>query len=122
MSHASASNGLSDIETHIENAPCNRPLSIFWSSITALFSNESFYGKLGLGLESDLDESSTQMAKDSRSSEHDFSMLDPTLLPTVQTNGVLLLLPMPRKQGKQWTKQIKLYQDSIHHFKKQLLS
>jgi hypothetical protein len=26
MSHASASNGLSDIETHIENAPCNRPL------------------------------------------------------------------------------------------------
>jgi hypothetical protein len=26
MSHASASNSLSDIETHIENAPCNRPL------------------------------------------------------------------------------------------------
>jgi hypothetical protein len=26
MSHGSASNGLSDIETHIENAPCNRPL------------------------------------------------------------------------------------------------
>jgi hypothetical protein len=26
MSHASASNGLSDIETHIENAPCNQPL------------------------------------------------------------------------------------------------
>jgi hypothetical protein len=26
MSHASASNGLSDIETHIKNAPCNRPL------------------------------------------------------------------------------------------------
>jgi hypothetical protein len=25
LSHASASNGLSDIETHIENAPCNRP-------------------------------------------------------------------------------------------------
>jgi hypothetical protein len=25
MSHASASNGLLDIETHIENAPCNRP-------------------------------------------------------------------------------------------------
>jgi hypothetical protein len=25
MLHASASNGLSDIETHIENAPCNRP-------------------------------------------------------------------------------------------------
>jgi hypothetical protein len=28
MSHASASNGLSDIETHIENAPCNRPLKV----------------------------------------------------------------------------------------------
>jgi hypothetical protein len=28
MWHASASNGLSDIETHIENAPCNRPLNI----------------------------------------------------------------------------------------------
>jgi hypothetical protein len=27
MSHASASNGLSDIETHSENAPCNRPLT-----------------------------------------------------------------------------------------------
>jgi hypothetical protein len=27
MSHASASNGLSDIETLIENAPCNRPLN-----------------------------------------------------------------------------------------------
>jgi hypothetical protein len=27
MSHASASNGLSDIETQIENAPCNRPQS-----------------------------------------------------------------------------------------------
>jgi hypothetical protein len=27
MSHGSASNGLSDIETHIENAPCNRPLT-----------------------------------------------------------------------------------------------
>jgi hypothetical protein len=26
MLQASASNGLSDIETHIENAPCNRPL------------------------------------------------------------------------------------------------
>jgi hypothetical protein len=26
-SHASASNGLSDIETHIKIAPCNRPLS-----------------------------------------------------------------------------------------------
>jgi hypothetical protein len=25
MSHASASNGLSDIDTHIKNAPCNRP-------------------------------------------------------------------------------------------------
>jgi hypothetical protein len=27
MLHASASNGLSDIKTHIENAPCNRPLN-----------------------------------------------------------------------------------------------
>jgi hypothetical protein len=27
MSHASASNRLSDIETHNENTPCNRPLS-----------------------------------------------------------------------------------------------
>jgi hypothetical protein len=27
MSHASASNGLSDIKTHIKNAPCNRPLN-----------------------------------------------------------------------------------------------
>jgi hypothetical protein len=24
--HASATNGLSDMKTHIENAPCNRPL------------------------------------------------------------------------------------------------
>jgi hypothetical protein len=28
MSHASASNGLSDIETHMKNAPCNRPLNV----------------------------------------------------------------------------------------------
>jgi hypothetical protein len=28
MSHASALNGLSDINTHIENAPCYRPLSL----------------------------------------------------------------------------------------------
>jgi hypothetical protein len=28
MSHASASNGLSDIETHMKNAPCNRPLIV----------------------------------------------------------------------------------------------
>jgi hypothetical protein len=27
MSHAFALNGLSDMETHIENAPCNRPQS-----------------------------------------------------------------------------------------------
>jgi hypothetical protein len=27
MSHASASNGLSDIETHIKNARCNQPLT-----------------------------------------------------------------------------------------------
>jgi hypothetical protein len=27
MSHASASNGLLDIETHMKNAPCNRPLN-----------------------------------------------------------------------------------------------
>jgi hypothetical protein len=27
MSHASASNGLSDIKTHIKNAPCNQPLN-----------------------------------------------------------------------------------------------
>jgi hypothetical protein len=25
--HASATNGLSDMKTHIENAPCNRPLT-----------------------------------------------------------------------------------------------
>jgi hypothetical protein len=28
MLHASASNGLSDIKTHIENAPCNQPLTL----------------------------------------------------------------------------------------------
>jgi hypothetical protein len=33
MSHASASNGLSDIETHIKNAPCNRPLMELWSEL-----------------------------------------------------------------------------------------
>jgi hypothetical protein len=52
-----------------------------------LFRNESFYGKLGLGLESDSDESLTQKAKDSRSSEHDFFALDPTLLPGQKKRG-----------------------------------
>jgi hypothetical protein len=69
MLHASASNGLSDIETHIENAPCNRPLKQHFflqynvqdfslkgtqrhghlaefGSNVSLFRNESFIGKL----------------------------------------------------------------------------
>jgi hypothetical protein len=37
---------------------------------------------LGLRLESDSDESLTQRPKDSCSSEHDFSALDPTLVET----------------------------------------
>jgi hypothetical protein len=38
MSHASASNGLSDIETHIENALCNRPLNRHAFIICNIFS------------------------------------------------------------------------------------
>jgi hypothetical protein len=41
MSHASASNGLSDIETHIENAPCNRP---FKGEKQGLFRTSHFPG------------------------------------------------------------------------------
>jgi hypothetical protein len=37
MSHASASNGLSDIETHIENAPSNRPLKNYLFNIKKVF-------------------------------------------------------------------------------------
>jgi hypothetical protein len=31
--HASASNGLSDIETHIKNALCNRPLTPYYNDL-----------------------------------------------------------------------------------------
>jgi hypothetical protein len=49
---------------------------------TGLFSNESFFRQTGLWLESDSDEYLPQRPKDSCSSEHDFSVFDPTLAQT----------------------------------------
>jgi hypothetical protein len=55
---------------------------------------------LGFGLESDSDESSTQRAKDSRSSEHDFSALDATILYTIIQSCQMICFKSARSDVK----------------------